>query len=181
MRSLAIDPALQLALRLALGAVLLQAAAHKLRDVAAFASAIAAYRLLPERRSRAAAAAFAVAELAIGCALLLPAAGPLPSVAAGALIAVYSLAVAVNLARGRREIDCGCAGPAARQPLRGSLLVRNAALVAMAAICALPATSRSLLWIDALTIAAGTAALWIVYVAVETALSNAARLGALRT
>jgi uncharacterized membrane protein YphA (DoxX/SURF4 family) len=119
MRSLAIDPALQLALRLALGAVLLQAAAHKLRDVAAFASAIAAYRLLPERRSRAAAAAFAVAELAIGCALLLPAAGPLPSVAAGALIAVYSLAVAVNLARGRREIDCGCAGPAARQPLRG--------------------------------------------------------------
>jgi uncharacterized membrane protein YphA (DoxX/SURF4 family) len=51
MRSLAIDPAFQLALRLALGAVLLQAVAHKLRDVTAFASAIAAYRLLPESRS----------------------------------------------------------------------------------------------------------------------------------
>jgi hypothetical protein len=177
----AIDPAFQLALRFALAAVLLQAATHKLRSVAGFAAAIMAYRLLPERLSFAAAATFAAAELAIGCALLLPTAGPLPALAAGALIALYSLAVAVNLARGRREIDCGCTGPAARQPLRGALLVRNAVLVAAAATCALPVAMRPLVWIDALTIAAGMASLWIAYAAIETALSNAARLGALRT
>jgi hypothetical protein len=176
-----IDPAFQLALRLALAAVLLQAAAHKLRSVAGFAAAIAAYRLLPERLSLAAAAMFAATELAIGGALLLPSSGPLPALAAGALVALYSLAMAVNLARGRREIDCGCAGPAAPQPLHGALLARNAALVAAAATSALPGAPRSLVWIDVLTIAGGMTALWISYAAIEAALSNAARLRALRT
>ena len=62
---LEVDPALQWALRLALAAVLLQSAAHKLRGMAVFAAAIRGYRLLPEKLSVAAAATFTAAELAI--------------------------------------------------------------------------------------------------------------------
>ena len=178
---LEIDPALQWALRLALAAVLLQSAAHKLRGIAVFAAAIRGYRLLPEKLSVAAAATFTAAELAIGLGLLAPSTGTFPARAACALIALYSLAVAVNLARGRREIDCGCAGPAVRQPLRGALLVRNAALLAAAAICAQPVAGRPLVWIDALTIAGGMTSLWLAHAAIEAALSNAARETALRT
>jgi len=43
------------------------------------------------------------------------------------LLALYTLAVVVNLARGRREIDCGCFGPAARQPLSAALVSLPAA------------------------------------------------------
>jgi len=178
---IALDPALQLALRFALAAVLLQAASHKLGTIAGFAASIADYRLVPERLSYPAAVTFVAAEIAIGCTLLLPATGAMPAVAASGLIALYSLAVAANLARGRRQIDCGCARPGAPQPLRGALLVRNAALVAAAAACALPSEIRSLVWIDALTIAGGMAALWLAYAAIETALSNAALLETLRT
>jgi hypothetical protein len=173
-----LDPALHAALRLALAAVLLAAARHKLRDPARFRSALAGYALLPAGAVGAAAAIAAGAELALGAALILPGVGSAPALGAAALLALYAGAIAANLARGRAAIDCGCG--ARPQPLRWGLVARNALLVCAALAAAPPPGGRALAWPDALTITAGAAVLALLHAAADVALENGARLRALR-
>jgi hypothetical protein len=177
---LELDPAARALLRLALAWLFARAAAHKLRDLAAFRAALADYRLLPAALLAPAAAAVAGAEAVVAAWLLVPAAGPAPALAAAALLCVYTAAIAVNLARGRRHIACGCAGPAALAPLHEALLARNGLLVALALAAALPAAGRSFEPIDAASAAGGAAVLGLLLVATEVAIANAAQLRLLR-
>ena len=134
-------------LRFGLLLLLASGAAEKLRDSRRFRAAVAGYALLPERAIGAAATAFALGEAALAAALLAPAAAgvrAIAAVAAALLFAVYGAAIAINLARGRRAIDCGCGGPAARVPLSGWLVARNALLVAAALLCAGGGAARRL-------------------------------------
>jgi hypothetical protein len=117
-------------------------------------------------------------ELATAGALVLD--GARGGLAAAALLALYSAAIVVNLARGRREIDCGCFGPAQRQPLSPALVLRNGVLIALALVCALPAGVRALVPLDALTIAALVAFAALVHGGVNGLIANAPRLRALR-
>ena len=156
-----IDPALGWTARGALAAVLAQAAWHKARDLQAFTSALAAYELLPASLAPLVASQLLAAEIALTGLLLVPALRVPAALAAALLLVVYSAAIAVNLARGRRHIDCGCAGPALRQPLSPWLLARNGALVALAVFAALPETGRALGALDALTIAGGAGILLV--------------------
>ncbi|UCE85051.1 MAG: DoxX family membrane protein [Deltaproteobacteria bacterium] len=178
--ALHVDPAIQTPVRLALGLLLLGSSWHKLRHGAHFHAALEQYRVLPSRSTRAAAAALTAAELCVGIALFAGVAPRLAALAAAALLGSYSAAIAVNLARGRRDIDCGCAGPGARRPLSEGLLARNAVLIFGAALCALPSGARPLVWVDALTVTAGVAALALLYAACDAALANGARLRAAR-
>ena len=161
-----VDPIVAWVARLALCAVFASAALHKWRDLPAFSAALGAHRLVPAALVPAAARAFAAAETAVAVGLLVPATAAIAAGAAVALLALYSGAIAINLARGRREIDCGCS--VRPQPLSPGLLVRNAALAAAALPAVLPATSRTLVWIDALSAAAGVAALTFVWIAAQS-------------
>jgi len=176
-----LDPAARAILRVALAWLFARAAAHKLRDLETFRAALADYRLLLEAWLAPAAAAVAGAEAAIAAGLLLPGTGEAPALAAAALLAVYTAAIAVNLARGRRHIACGCAGPAAQAPLHEALLARNAGLVLLALAAALPAATRPLEPLDAASLAGGVAALALFHAAAEVAIANAARLRLLRS
>jgi hypothetical protein len=60
-----------------------------------------------------------------------------------ALLALYSGAIGVNLARGRRRDRLRLLRPAQRQPLSLALLLRNAGLIALALVCALPVARAS--------------------------------------
>ena len=171
----ALDPALLFALRAALALVWLASAGLKLRDPVRFRAALAGYELAPAGAAPALAALVSCLELALGVALLIPASGAAAALASAALLALYALAIAVNLARGRRALDCGCGGRA--QPIHESLVARNLALAALALTAALPASGRALVWLDAPTIAGGAAALAALYVALDAALANRA-LGA---
>jgi len=157
------------------------AAMHKARDLDRFAATLAEYRLLPAVASGVAARIVPALELAAAFALSTPAlhtAGPL---LAGALLFVYTGAIGTNLARGRRDIDCGCAGPAVRQSLSGSLVARNAMLLVVALACLAPVRPRPLGAIDALTVAAAVAALAMLYAAIERMLANLPAVGRLRS
>ncbi len=174
------DPAIHVALRLSLALLLLGAFRHKVRDVAGFRAAVADYRILPAWATTAGAALLLVGELGIGIALLVPGLGGSAALAAAALLTLYSVAIGVNLLRGRRDIDCGCSGPGARRSLGEGLLVRNAVLVGWAALCAVPTSGRPLVWLDALTVTGGGVALTLLYAAVDAALANAPWLRELR-
>jgi hypothetical protein len=96
-----------------------------------------------------------------------------------ALLATYTLAIAANLARGRRDIDCGCFGPAARQPLSAALVARNAALLGVAVLALLPVQARALHPADALSIAGAVGFGALVFASANALLANAPRLRAL--
>jgi len=152
------DPVIDLVLRGALAALFAAAALHKLRDVAAFRDVVRAYRLLPDA-AVGAAPAIAVGELGVAAALLAPPTRTTGVLGALALLAVYTIAIAVNLGRGRRTIDCGCGPLGARQPISERLLARNASLMVAAAFAMRTPAARGLVWIDWVTIAGGVGAL----------------------
>jgi hypothetical protein len=172
-----VDPAADTAMRVALALLFAAAAAHKARDLAAFRAAVAGYRLLPETATGFVAAALVAAEVALAAALALGPRAP-AALAAPGLLALYAGAIAANLARGRRDIDCGCGGPALRQTLSTGLVVRNAALGCAALTGLAPLAPRALVWVDAWTIAGAVLALSALYTATNRLLAQSAALAA---
>jgi hypothetical protein len=172
------DPAVDIALRTGLALLLLVSAGHKLRDLAHFRATLADYRLVPAWLVSPAALVVVGVEVAAAAALvLLRTAGAL---AAAALLTVYAAAIGVNLARGRRHIDCGCAGSAARRTLSGWLVARNGALVGIALAGLAPVGARPMMWVDGLTVAGTTLLLAVVYATVDGLIANAPGFARLR-
>jgi hypothetical protein len=174
-----LDPAVRLTLHAALSLLLASAAWHKLRDAGAFRSAVLEYRLLPPVWAVPFAAALIAAECGLALALWLPGLTGIAALGGAALLGLYATAMIITLRRGRRDVDCGCAGPAHRQSVRPALVVRNGVLIAGALLAAVPASGRPLGWLDVLTAALATAVLACLYVAVDGILAQAPRLAAL--
>lgn len=172
---LALDPVVAIALRFAGALLFILASAHKWRDLRRFEVALDAYALLPRRALRAAAPVFAGLEALIGLLLLVPVSGPWPALAGAALLGIYGLAVAINLARGRTEIACGCGGLAGEQPIGGALVARNVALLSLLSLAALETVPRPLVWVDAITVTGAVAALALIHVAWDLAILNSGR------
>jgi hypothetical protein len=170
------DPAIDLTIRAALALLFAVAAAHKLRDMTAFRGTFADYRLLPD----AAAWAVPAAEAAVALLLVAPATGALGKAASMALLLAYAAAIGVNLARGRRHIDCGCAGRHARRPIGPGLVVRNTLLAGVALAALAPVHERPLVWVDALTVSGAVLALAALYVAADRLMAYGPALARLR-
>ena len=177
------DPVLALVMRAGLALLLASAAGHKLHDRVAFQGVLYAYRLLPAVLVPVAAPAIAVVELGLALAVVVPASQTAGAFGAVALLAIYSVAIAWNLWRGRREIDCGCGAPGARQPLSEWLLARNALLAVTALLTLRPFAPRPLVWIDWLTLAGGLAVAscaWMAGHGLAAASQRARTVGTLR-
>jgi hypothetical protein len=161
-----LDPVAVWTARLVLAAVFAMAAFAKLRSLDEFVGVVHNYRILPEFLVRPVAYALPPLEAAIALALLLEPTRSAGAVAAAALLVVFALAMAVNLARGRVEIDCGCFAATLRQRISWALVGRNVALIALAGL-AMPAggVARVLTWLDAVTIVAASSSAVLLYVA----------------
>ncbi|HUA26065.1 MAG TPA: MauE/DoxX family redox-associated membrane protein [Steroidobacteraceae bacterium] len=153
-----IDPSIALAVRL-LGALVFAAAvAGKIRHRHELAGVVANYRLLPE--PLAASAAWMIVGLE--CLVVLSLVSGVRLVAGATLAIVllvgFALAMAINLARGRREIDCGCFQSGLRQRLSMALVARNILLAALLTplLAARAPGTVALQWVDGL--GAGVAA-----------------------
>ncbi len=153
------DPVVGLTLRASLAVLFLTAAVHKLRDPRSFRATLAAYRLLPAALVPAAAAVVALAEVATALLLSIPGWSVAGGVLGAGLLTLYGGAMAINLVRGRRDIDCGCVGPSAYRPIGWGLVVRNVMVAAAGLATLLPVDGRALVWMDLFTVGAATAAL----------------------
>jgi hypothetical protein len=162
-----LDPVPQLVIRAALSLLFAWAAQHKLRDVAAFRVALEGYALVPARWTVPFGAGLIAVEVGIAAGLWAPRVSPVAALAAACLLILYGSAIAINLVRGRRAIDCGCAGPARRRPIGWTLVVRNAVLAGAALASAWPGASRPLTWFDAVTVVAAVPALVFLYAAAD--------------
>jgi hypothetical protein len=173
------DPVPAHVIRVLLALVFLVACVHKLVAPRAFVDALRGYALVPDSLAPWLAIPIVVAELCAGVGLLVPKLWHEATAAALALLVLYAAAMSVNLLRGRRDIDCGCAGGAARQTLSGWLVVRNLLLAAALGATLAPASERPLGPFDFFTIAAGAAALYALYAASNLLIAYAPRTKAL--
>lgn len=147
-----VDPSIALASRV-LGALVFAAAVGgKLRHRRELAGVVANYRLLPQWL--AAPTAWMLVGLEFLVALSLVSGAWLRTGAALAIVLLggFALAMAINLARGRREIDCGCFQSGLRQRLSAMLVVRNLVLAAVLTplLAAGAAGASALQWVDGL-------------------------------
>jgi hypothetical protein len=140
------------------------ALAAKLRDVPRFIAAIERYRLLPTNSVAPVAATLLAAEAAATLSLATGQSQAIGAAIAIGLLLLFAAAIAINLLRGVRDIDCGCSLSALPEPLEPVLVVRNLLLcVAIApALLAQPPTGSAIVYVDAIGAALACATLNIV-------------------
>lgn len=161
-----IDPVIHYLLVCLLALVFLQGGAAKLTARDEFQGVVTSYRLLPSAMVPAFAALLPFAELAAGIGVVLPATRHFGAALAIALLLMFALAMAINLARGRTEIDCGCFKSGFRQTISGWLVGRNLLLAAGAALLWLPAGGRATGGFDVFLVIAASLMLFLGYYSV---------------
>lgn len=157
-----VDPSIALASRV-LGALVFAAAVGgKIRHRRELAGVVANYRLLPQWLAAPAAWMLVGLELLVALSLVSGAWVRAGAALAIALLGGFALAMGINLARGRREIDCGCFQSGLRQRLSAMLVARNVVLAAVLTplLAAGTAGVTALQWVDGL--GAGVA-LYVLY------------------
>jgi hypothetical protein len=157
------------------GLLFLVAALHKLRDLRRFGEVFVAYQLLPMAAGRLLAPVVPALELAVAVGLLFDN-SRMPALWLGvALMVAYGAGIAINLARGRRDLDCGCAGPNDRRPIAGWMVWRNLSIAVLLAAVLLPWSTRPLVLTDGVTVGFGTACCALVYLSLDRLLAPVRR------
>ena len=151
------------------------AAVHKLRGHIEFRGILDQYRIMPRPLVPFAAPLVVALECAACLTLAVPVWRWLGAPLAAGLLALYSLAIAINLyGRGRKSMDCGCGGPAT--PLSGWLLLRNGLLTLLAGSVWMAAPSFAIGGgIEAALAMLIAAVLWLAYAAGNQLLANQGR------
>lgn len=115
-----------------LAVIFLAAGVSKLRALDTFEGVVHNFRLLPESAARPVAYTLPIVELGVAMALLIPMSRTYAAWLVAGLLGVFTLAVVINLLRGRREIDCGCFSSELKQKLSWWLVSRNVVLGGLA-------------------------------------------------
>ncbi len=173
------DPVLAALPAVLFAALFLAAAAHKIADRRRFRRVLEEWRVLPPALAPAAARAVPLLELALGLGWAFGLARAPVAVASALLLAAYGALMALNLARGRARIDCGC-GLRGGRPLSYGLVARNLALAVCALLPLAGAAGRAPVALDHFTVAACALALAALYGAAGQLLANRAALRAAR-
>jgi hypothetical protein len=158
------------------GAALLLATAggQKLRTFERFKVTLEAYHILPSSLAQRLAWLVPCLELTIAMGLLWERTRRAAVLAAIGILISYAAAIALNLARGRRDLDCGCGAARDRRSIAAWMVWRNLLLASGLGLCALPWSVRRLDVSDFLTLAGGLAAAVMLYSAIDRLLGDVA-------
>ena len=168
-----LDPAVGSLIVACFATLFATASLHKLRDLARFDEVFTAYALVPRLGRLRTAPLVPVLELAVALGLLGGVSRGYAAAAGAALLIGYAGAIAVNLRRGRRELDCGCGGPNGERKIAPWMVFRNLALAAALAGVLLPWGARPLTATDALTIGCGLVSASLLYLCLDRLLGPA--------
>jgi len=113
--------------------VFFAAGVAKIRSIDTLEGVIQNFKVLPARLSRPFALVLPPIEIVVAAALALPATRIYGAATATVLLVIFTVAIALNLARGRREIDCGCFSSELKQNLSCWLVARNLLLIVCSA------------------------------------------------
>src|SRR5262245_15114012 len=160
-----LDPVVASLLALSGAALFAWATVHTLRAREAFTATLEQYRLVPQAFVGSVALGLAMMELATAAMLVWPASRSVGAAVGVLLLVVYASAIAINLARGRSDLDCGCG----LQPrvIGGWMVARNLIVAASLGLLWLPTSGRALGLADFATIAAALAIGALLYSSIE--------------
>ena len=142
---------------------------HKARDFPRFRASLEAYGIVPGFLVPVCAPL--VMGLEVGALVCLFVPGGPESLLAFSVLGIYSVAIVVNLVRGRDYIDCGCGD--LPTPLSGWLVLRNGLLMALAwpyGVAAHPVAVEPVAW---LLVVITVVVLMSLYLTMEQLLANA--------
>jgi len=170
-----LDPAVGSLIVACFATLFATAGLHKLRDLRRFDEVFTAYALGPRTGRLRTATLVPLLELAVTVGLLGGASRGYAALAGAALLIAYASAVAVNLRRGRWDLDCGCGGPSGERKIAPWMVWRNLALAAVLTAVLLPWSARSLTATDALTIGCGLVSASLLYLCLDRLLGPTGR------
>jgi len=141
-----LDPLISQIFSISLGLMFVIAAIHKISNRSQFRITLLEYQILPEITVLPASWIIPTLELLLGVAWLIGIYQQgLTAITSIVLLAAYSLAIGINIGRGRVYFDCGCGFGGKienEQYLSASLIARNFGLVGVILITMLPVGSR---------------------------------------
>jgi len=175
------DPVVILIVSLGMSLMFGAAAAHKLRAWADFRSAVETYRLVPPSMSAIIPVVLVTLECLAAILALIPSTRLTAFAVMATLLLLYTAGIGINLYRGRRDMDCGCGGPASPHPISGWLLTRNLTLLGLVSLACAPSSARPLNWLDMVVTAFGVLIAGGLYLGADQLLSQAPRLARLRS
>ena len=176
-----IDPVIPVTCSLILSYVFVLASIHKWQNLEEFKNTLINYQVLPESLPVVFVYSIPAIELLCGIALLIPYSASLGALVAATLLLMYMFAIAINLLRGRRTIDCGCGGTEQKQAISEWLIFRNGILLFFAYAVITNVQTRELGWLDWIVVLLATATGCLFYNIVNQLLVNKDLLKALRT
>jgi hypothetical protein len=188
-----LDPLLLKIISVGFALLFVLSATHKFANKLQFRAVLTDYQILPQGAVAITARCIPVIELLLGCGWMLSVIVPghfvfVPLVSA-MLLTSYTLAIGINLMRGRRYIDCGGGFSSAtgrnsnsndNQHLSRGLLVRNGLLIFAAMLASLAPATRDIGFVDYLSLVAATIALILNYGSYNQLLVNNSAIGAWR-
>lgn len=159
------DPLFSAVIAVSLGSLFLLSAIAKTLRFSGFRETLDHYRLAPPTLLAPGALAIIALEYGAAIGIALAATRSVGLVVAGSLLLLYALGMGINVARGRRHIDCGCLGFGAARPYLGwPLVARNLVLAAFAFAASAPAViERSLSHYDWVTLGGAPIAFALIY------------------
>ncbi len=175
------DPVITVIISICMSMLFGVAAVHKLKAPEVFKAAMEEYRLIPSNLLGIVSITLILLELISSVLILIPSGRPTGSLIMGTLLLLYATSISINLYRGRRDIDCGCNGPATTQAISWWLVGRNLVFLGLVLIAIGPSAERSLNWLDLFTILFGVLVASGLYLGFNQLLAQAPRLAALRS
>ncbi|OXS58166.1 methylamine utilization protein MauE [Bacillus sp. V-88] len=119
------------------GYIFLSSAFDKILNIQNHYLSITAYKILPTKLSYPFAVFDIVLEASIALSLIFGFYLKVSLLSAALLLGMYTVAVAINLFRGRTEIDCGCGGVVGTHKISIKLIMRNLSFISIIFILAL--------------------------------------------
>lgn len=116
-------------LKLLIGFIFITSSFSKWRGFQEHIGVISDYRILPSKYSVIVARIDLILETLIACLLITGVWIDKVSIMAITLIGIYTLAIIINLFRGRYEISCGCGGVVGNHKLSWKLVIRNMIII----------------------------------------------------
>jgi hypothetical protein len=138
------DPLFALTIALLLAALFAGSAVHKLIAWNEWQGVAQNYRLIPPGIGPFMAGLIPCAELLASALLVMPRERPLGGTIAAGLLWLYGSAMAINVLRGRTNIDCGCFGSRLAHGISAWMVVRNAVMGTVALTLCMSVTRRPL-------------------------------------
>ena len=173
------DPVAIYAARAGIALLFALAAWSKVRNLSVFRATLADYELVPKVVLKPVALTVVGVEIFIVIGACWPGFASTAMAVALVLLLTYAAAIAINLIRGRTDIDCGCTGPAVRQSLSSWLLVRNTVLASIASVGFNAPDGREISFPDYVMVILVVGAATVLYAAANQLMANAPRLDAL--